>query len=161
MIDVVLGSLLAGTGFRVRGDDIFKKWTGRGLTTARIVCWAVPCGLLALMAGASLVVALMIGVAAWLGSIAGWWNSLTLGRNPKEGPLVEQWLRHTARGLLWTAPMVMVAIQAGGNGAWLALAGLLCGPAYELGWRTYPQRGTEIGEFVFGALIGAALMCSF
>lgn len=153
-----LAIVLAGLGFRLRGEIKFTEWTGRGLTTARIVCWAIPCALLAAAAGHGLWEAVAIGVAAWLGSIAGWWDSLTLGRNKAEGSTLEQWLRHQARGLLWTLPMAAVVAYAGHDPLWLALAGLMCGPAYEFGWRVWPERGTEVGEFVFGAVIGGALV---
>ena len=44
------------------------------------------------------------------------------------------------------------------------LAGLTCGAAYEIGWRLRPPgdarrpAATEIGEALFGAAVGAALL---
>jgi hypothetical protein len=54
----------------------------------------------------------------------------------------------------------------------LAASGLLTAPVYELGWRIFPDRrdpetghlipaamnGTEVGELLFGAIRGAALI---
>jgi len=94
----------------------------------------------------------------------GWWRTLTLGRNPEDGPAWRQWLLHTARGVLWTAPAAALAWWLGCSPFALLLAGLLCAPAYEAGWRLDRRGGlggTEWGECFFGAAIGVALAMTF
>ena len=48
MIATLLGALVGAVGFRLKGSAIFEQITGRGATTARIVCWAIPMGILSL-----------------------------------------------------------------------------------------------------------------
>lgn len=155
--------LALAVGFRLRGWGGFERITGRGATTARIVCWAIPCGLAWwALSGAPAWSALAMGVAAWLGAIAPWWGSLDLGR--QYGGWGRDVLMHSARGVLWTLPMAVVTwwFEAP-SWPWLLAAGVLCGLIYEVGYRLADAArgrlggGTEIGEVMFGAAIGAAL----
>ena len=155
MIAELAAPVVLGIGFRLRGAAIFERVTGRGATTARIVCFAIPAGLLAWGMGFGWPHALAMGFAAWLGCLPPWWGSLDLGR--QYGGFWQDFALHTLRGLVWTAPMALVVWHVGGAWWWLVLAGLLCGVAYEAANRARPTRGTETGEVVFGALIGAGL----
>jgi hypothetical protein len=158
MIEALAPAVLAA-GFRVRGWAGFQRLTGRGATTARIVAWAIPCGLVAWGLHGHWYAGAAMAVAAWAGSLLGWWRSLDLGRH--EGEWARDFALHTARGLLWTAPMALAAWLSGGLPWPLLAAGLLCGLAYEAGWRLAPRRATEIGEVAFGAIVGAALALTF
>lgn len=147
--------LLLAAGFRLRGDAAFHRWTGRGATTARLVAWALPVGLSGFALGLGWW-SLVLGVAAWAGSLLGWWGSLDLGR--QFGGFWRDFALHSARGVMWTAPMAAVLFVAGGAWWWLLAAGALCGALYEAGYRAWPARGTEVGEGLFGGAIGAALV---
>lgn len=157
MDQVIVGALVGALLFRLRGAALFQRITGRGKTTADAV-WAFG---LAVMAWPGLWQTAVLAVMLWLGGRAGWWKSLTLGRNPADGPPWQQWARHTARGLLWVAPSAVLAWWLGSSPAFLVLAGLACAPAYEAGWRLAGKGGlggTEWGECFFGAALGAALV---
>lgn len=158
MIEAIAPFLLAA-GFRVRGWSGFQRITGRGAWLARIVAWALPCGLLAWALHGGWYAGAAVAIGAWLGSLLGWWGSLDLGR--REGTWLRDFGLHTARGLLWTAPIALAAWASGGSLWWLLGAGLLCGAAYEAGWRLSPTKATEIGEVAFGFIIGAALALTF
>ncbi len=174
--------LIGASGFRLRGDAAFQRWTGRGATTARLVCWALPMGGLAWVAGHPPVTAVLLGLGLFLGCLPPWWRSLTLGRNAADGGALGQYARHAARGLLWAAPAAALLAVDYGAGAWLVgasiprailasgapvllLGGLSCVPAYELGWRLRPAGSvrpgaTEVGEGIFGAAMAGAVVLS-
>ena len=156
LIAVVLGAML----FRMRGAAGFQRVTGRGKTTAD-AAWAV---VMAAITGPGLWQMLALAGALWLGGRPGWWRSLTLGRSTSDGSTAAQWMRHTARGVLWVAPAAALAWWLGASPWPLLVAGLLCAPAYEAGWRADGWQhlgGTEWGELLFGATIGAALVIAF
>lgn len=157
---IALFIALGAAGFWLRGAAWFAQITGRGATTARLAAWALPMGLAsALLTEWYNAVAIAAGL--YLGTLAGWWGSLDLGR--REGEWLRDFVLHTARGLLWTLPAAIVCAVAAldiANAVPLIAAGLLCGVLYEVGWRAYPPRATEIGEAAFGGAIGAALYLS-
>lgn len=161
MIAAVVIILALAVGFRLRGWEGFERITGRGATTARIVCWAIPVGLASLALGMSWLAALAMGIAAWVGCLPGWWGSLDMGRH--EGGFWRDFALHSLRGVLWTAPMAAVLWWFGGAWWSLVVAGAACGLIYEAGYRIAAIArgrmggGTEIGEALFGAAIGAAL----
>jgi hypothetical protein len=156
MIEIIVGAI----GFRLRGSAIFEQWTGRGATTARIVCWAIPMGLMSLFT-LPWEYAIAAGVAFWLGCLPGWYGVLDLGRD--EGNKLKEFILMSGRGILWTLPAALVfAFISPLNAVALLIAGALCPVAYEIGWHI-PSKvenmrsGPEIGEILFGALVGAAL----
>jgi hypothetical protein len=151
---------IGAAGFWLRGAAVFQRWTGRGATTARLLAWALPMGALSAV-HTDWYNAAAIAVGLYLGTLLGWWRSLDLGR--VEGEWLRDFVLHTARGLLWTLPAALVCAAASfdiANAVPLIVAGLLCGVLYEVGWRAYPPRATEIGEATFGGAIGAALYLS-
>lgn len=165
-MEVVILAALGAALFRLRGSEMFAKVTGRGKTTADAV-YAVG---LALPFTSSMpwfgVPAL--AAALWVGGRLGWWKSLSLGRNPADGDVRGQFIRHTFRGVLWTAPAAVAAVTIGSPPMALLVAGALCAAAYEAGYRLSDRGGvfgrlggTEWGELFFGALIGAALALTF
>lgn len=161
MIGILVGALVGAIGFRLRGSALFEEWTGRGATTARIVCWAIPMGLISLMA-VPWYAAPLVGLALYLGCLPGWYGALDLGHN--DGHKVRDYIVMFLRGLAWTVLAALVYAWAGNvPGAYgLILAGALCPLAYTIGWAipsTVPNlsRGPELGEVIFGAMIGAAV----
>jgi hypothetical protein len=54
--------------------------------------------------------------------------------------------------------MAVVTYIAGGSWEWLLLAGSLCGVVYEAGYQLRPDKGTEVGEVLFGATIGLGMI---
>lgn len=152
----ILAPFIVAAGFRLRGAAIFREWTGRGATTARITCFAIPCGLIAWGLGLPWAWSIALGVAAWIGCLPPWWGSLDLAR--QYGLFWRDFALHTARGVVWVLPMTAVLFGAGA--AWLPMlaAGLLCGAVYEAGYRIRERIGAELGEVFFGFLIGAALV---
>jgi hypothetical protein len=183
MIEVAIGLLLGGAVFRLRGWRGFEQITGRGAFTARLV-WATCMGLLAFASWAGPVQAATVGVGMFLGCLAPWWRSLSLASSEKDGPLLGQVVRHTARGILWPAPAAVLLVAVSWalelvvawfpalGGAWvpsldaawgpallLLASGLACTPAYFAGkWlrRRFPARAP--GHTESGeVLFGAAM----
>jgi hypothetical protein len=114
--EILLTAAIGGAGFRFRGAEAFSRITGRGATTARVVCWAAPVAALAwALAALPWQWAVALGAALWLGCLPGWWGSLDLGRD--EGIWATDALAHAARGLLWTAPaaFVLAALEVDGG----------------------------------------------
>lgn len=159
VILALIAPFVLAAGFRLRGAAEFRQWTGRGATTARILCWAAPIGLIAWGLHGEWHAGAALALAAWLGAIAGWWRSLDMGR--VEGAWLRDFALHTVRGLLWTAPMALVAWLSAGTPWPLLVAGLLCGLAYEAGWRLVRRNQTELAEVLFGALVGVGLAATF
>lgn len=158
---ILLGALIGALGFRLRGSALFEQWTGRGATTARIVCWAIPIAILSLV-NVPILYAPLIGLAIFLGAIPGWYGSLDLGRD--DGHATKDYVIMTVRGLAWTAPaayvMSMFSIE---SAVALVIAGLMCPLAYTAGWYipsrvNHARQGPEVGELIFGSLVGMAVM---
>jgi hypothetical protein len=151
MIEMIVGAI----GFRLRGSALFEQWTGRGATTARIVCWAVPMGALSLLT-LPWELALLAGAGFWLGAIPGWYGSLGL-TGKKDYAIM------AVRGVCWTLPAAMAFVNdAPLNAVALLIAGALCPVAYHLGGLIPSKienlrQGPEVGEVLFGALIGLAI----
>lgn len=159
VVAVIAGGVLGGASFWLRGSAYFEKWVGRGKTTADAVWAAILAALFYCVADPMWWQAAALGVALFVGGRPPWWKSLSMCRNPADGDCCWcLWLRHTARGILWTAPAALAAGLMGFDWIALAVAGLLVGPAYEVGWRAWPQRATEVGEVLFGAAIGVAVV---
>lgn len=169
---ILLGAVLGALLFRLRGWDGLKRLTGRGAFTGRLI-WATSMGLLAAGAGASWADAALIGTGLFLGCLAPWWRSLSLGANPADGPALWQYARHAARGLIWPLPAAALLGASSAASWWLfggdplaldpwrpalilAASGLACVPAYQIG--KWTGGGTAHGELVFGAAMGADLM---
>ena len=158
--------IVGGALFWLRGSSVFERVTGRGKTTADLL-WATSMALLAAPLYAdtadSLYGFFLLIAAFWAGGRLPWWRSLSLGRNPNEGSHWGAFARHTARGLFWVAPAAFAVGILGGNSLRLAAVGLLAGVSWEVGWRlkehnpTGPFEATELGELLFGGLIGAAI----
>lgn len=182
VIGIVSAIVAGGAFFRLRGSAAFERWVGRGASTARIIAWAMPMALITLGGvGTGWNFALMVG-AYWLGAIMPWFQSLSLGRVPEEKMQVlpsfaanwfpslaaflveDSWRRdafmHSIRGLLWVLPPTIALVYTGGCWWAMLLAGLVCVPAYELGWRVSSRHGTEVGEVLYGAAMGAAAALS-
>lgn len=156
VLAVVVGAIVGGVGFRLRGSALFEQWTGRGATTARIVCWAIPMSFVSLFA-VPWMYAPLVGVAFFLGALPGWYDSLDL-----QG--IRDYAVMFLRGIAWTILAAAVYWWAGNlhGAALITLAGALCPLAYAIGYAipsTKPNlsQGPEIGEVIFGAMIGAAV----
>ncbi len=172
-----------GGGLRMRGSDTWTELTGLGLGSARWLCWAIPVGLLAFAASNLLAVwfpgflplpwwgALLLILGLEAGSVFGWWRSLSMGVNKEDGPVWQQWLRHTARGIVWGGfPALALWIVQGGLGIipataevpmlwWLPLAaGAAVVVPYEIGRRIGPpDRVVQNGELGYGAMLGGSV----
>jgi hypothetical protein len=147
MIEIA-AALLAGAGRRLSGDSRFEKITGRGATTARLVCLAVPLGLLALLR-------VEWCAAACLGALV--WAGATL---PQRGQSLSGWVDAAyllARGIGVGAVVAPLVWWLGGVWWLPALSGVCAPLAYWLGYRLWPRRATEVGEVGSYAAFGAAL----
>jgi hypothetical protein len=164
---VILTAVTSAVLNRLRGG-----WTGNlpfGATTARMI-WATGCTALFLPAAWVLNMwswwLMLLPVALWLGTVVGWQGSLDLGRN--EGARWRDFGVMTARGLLWTAPAAaLLSWVFWPSPAWpLLVAGLACAVCYELAWhmpKTWKPpfaAGPEMGEVLFGAVVGTGLALS-
>lgn len=181
-IGLITAAGVGGAMFRIRGSAAFERWVGRGATTARIMAWALPMAMVTLGGIGHGWDFPIMAFAYWLGAIAPWFQSLSLGRVPEEKMQVlpsflarrwpslaaflveDSWRRdavmHAIRGMIWVLPPTIALVYTGGCWWAMLLAGLVCLPAYEIGWRVSPRRGTEIGEVLFGAVVGAAAALS-
>lgn len=180
---LILAALIGGAGFRLRGSQLFHRLTGRGATTARIVVWATPMALIGLDGQPDFWPMVLLVLAFWLGAVFPWFQSISLGRRREVKlplPLMvailvpdrfeafyeeNSWRRdavmHALRGMLWVIPPALAMGWLGHDWLPLMLAGLLCVPAYEIGWRVCPKRhAVELGEVLFGAALGAATALS-
>ena len=157
----LLGAIVGAIGFRLRGSSWFEEVTGRGATTARIVCWAIPMGALSLT-NVPWQYSFLVGLGFFLGAIAGWWGCLDLGRN--EGSAARDYIVMFFRGILWTLPPTIVVYPFDATaGAAMLIAGALCPVAYTIGWLVPSKipnlrQGPELGEFIFGGMIGACVV---
>ena len=97
-------------------------------------------------------------------------SSIDLGK--AEGTVPQDIAGLTAHGLLGTVLPAALAWWCGGAPVWLVAAGLLSAPAYWLGWTVAGLRGaqwlpnglrggTEIGEALWGAAVGAGAFLAF
>lgn len=152
-------------GFRLRGAAGFEAWWDRtfpalaqfgGATTARVLTWAIPCGIAWLLLGGSVLASLGVAVMTWVGCLAPWFKSIDLGR--REGEFWTDFKMHTIRGMMWVYPAAIIIQMDGGDGWIVALTGLTCAPVYELGYRIKETKGTEIGEALFGTCIALGLI---
>lgn len=164
------GAVLGGTIFRLRGWRGFEEAVGRGATTARLV-WGVIMGLFAWAAWATPPVAAALALGLFLGAMEGWKRSLSLGRYEADRPAFGAVMRHAARGIvfpMFAADLMLIAGWWFGQNVdrqalLIAASGLVCVPAYEIGWRLRPMGderwpgATEIGEILFGASMGASI----
>jgi hypothetical protein len=147
-------ALLAGL-FRLRGSETWAAWTGMGATSIRLL-WAGASALAAWTVGEAVGAGLALALAAalWLGCILPWWDSLGV-RTAAEVA------RHSARGLVWTGPAAAVLALSGAGLAWPLLAvGALCGPVYLACRRLDADYAVQGAEWVWGAMIAAALLLS-
>lgn len=51
---LTLGSTIGSIGFRLRGSSVAEWWFNRGIGTGRIVWWAIPMTIWALLLGVEL-----------------------------------------------------------------------------------------------------------
>lgn len=147
--------------FRVRGG-LGGKRLGLDATEARLI-FACLFGLMGagLGWGRGHEAGLLLLPSAWfLSSLPGWFDALGMGRDGTSwGVDVAALL---LRGLMWVF-LPAALLGACGLSPWpLLLAGALCPLAYEMGWRLPLKlpgllRGPEVGEAIFGALLGIAM----
>lgn len=163
LVATIATGLICSLGNRLRGG-LWGDRIGWGATTARIVAWAVPVAILSgLWYGLVWYLWIAMGVAAWLGTIAGWWGrSIDMGR--REGTWAHDMMWITLRGAAWTLPCAAVLAYAGfwPGAALVFVSGALMGVWYEIGWRTPStipglNQGPEVGEAVFGLMFGLCL----
>lgn len=179
IVMLVVTVLSLGLAFRLRGG-LFGKEIGWGSTTARLVAWSLPVTLFVAYWYPPILFTAFINyisfdylyiplvfIGAYLGSVLGWWGTIDMGRI--EGEWIKEFTLHSARGILWTAGVAGVFTLYGLFIPAIALliSGISCGIIYEIGWRTptffkpTPEggfnTGSEIGEFLFGAVIGLAI----
>lgn len=154
MIEVALSALAGAILFRVRGGMWLghaPHWLTRGL-------WSVSMAIIVGVATDNIVACAVTFPAFFLGTVLPWWHSIDLGRI--EGNTASDYALNAIRGWCFTA-------LSGGVLWYLALpwqigfVGLACPLCYTLGWLIPSrvqnlQKGPELGEAIFGAVLGAA-----
>ena len=130
---VALAAFCCVAGYRVRGSRLWREWTGRGVTTARIVAWGGSCAVAVLLCWPVpwwLPPGVML--AAWAGATPPQWGSIDIGH--REGTWWRDLLVQSGRGLIGVSGIAALLALAGG--AWwpVAGAGVLAGPVYALAW---------------------------
>lgn len=168
-----VGMTILGAGmFWLRGSAKFGEWTGRGKTTGDLV-WAfvVSAPTLLFLDWYGVV---GLALALFVGGRLPWWKSIDMGRNTTvydNTSFAHDVVMQTIRGVLWVLPAAaftffVIDWMASMRALWVLGAGLLCAPAYEVGWRLNPlgkwkPMATEIGELLFGGAIGLGLALTF
>jgi len=156
---LIFVALACGSAFRLRGSEIWDRWTRTGTSGGRAL-WAGVAGLSLYSVSLDPMAAIAL-LLLYFAAIIGWPASIDLGRN--EGTWARDFALMLARGLLFTLPAGAVMIHAQG---WaflpFALSGLLAAPLYEIAWRVpvrwdYLRQGPPLGEFLFGAAIGGSI----
>ncbi len=154
---VILAAALAGgLLFRIRGGLGGRK-LGTDTSEARAL-FALGMGLMGW--GFSRNSWLLLLPSAWFAScLPGWFGALGLGHDGTSWGEDAAWL--LLRGLMWVALPALVFWDCGFAPWPLIAAGVLCPLAYEAGYRiplkiTGLTQGPEIGEAIFGALLGGA-----
>ena len=157
----VAGAVAGATAYRIRGSEIFRRYTGRGVGTARIM-WAAVCALVCAAGSPVLWLPAAVFVAHYAGSTLPQFGSIDLGR--REGSAAVDALKQSGRGLAAGIPVAAAYWFAGE--AWLppVLAGAAAGPLYALAWlRPIPVEHLgegdppETGELLYGAAVGLSL----
>lgn len=154
MIGAAILSAVAGLVlFRVRGGMWLghsPHWLTRGL-------WALGMAIVVGIATHDIVACALTLPAFFIGTVLPWWHSIDLGRI--EGNTASDYALNAIRGLCFTAGAGAVLWYLGLP--WYAgLVGLLCPLCYLIGWSIPSrvknfQQGPELGEAIFGALVGA------
>lgn len=179
--------VVLGIGFRIRGG-LFGKNIGWGATKARLISWSLPVTLLIMywypiesfysvkeyiniLTENEYVFYTIIFGSVFAGTVLPWWGSLDFGRH--EGTWLKDFLFHSLRGILWVSGLVIIFSIYGLYIPALLLftTGILCGIMYEIGWQIKTpfkvnregglNTGTEIGEVLFGSLIGLSLVLGY
>lgn len=170
-----LGASICALGNRIRGGlwgDAIASRVHWGSTTARIVAWGGGCFLAALIgasiAHAGFLVCLLMIPLMWLGSTAPMFNAIDLGHN--DGTFWTDFWHLTLHGVLCVAPSALVLPLFGYNPQYLIVTALMMAPAYFAAWQlrwnllffgVSSIDPPPMGEILFGALIGAALVVTF
>jgi hypothetical protein len=179
-------AILSGFGRRVAGGAV-QQWTGINLGDMPVrLFFGITLAVVALLAGMVWPRALMLIPAGWIGTTIPNFGGIALGRSGN--PWWRDALGLTLHGIVGAMVLALVAaapwplptpfsIAAFVDGYSLVsaicvlIAGLLIVPAYEVGWSvagksgraSFPlgfRGGTEIGEMLWGTVIGLALMLS-
>lgn len=163
----LLTVVVCGLGFRIRGglwNTVIERHVHWGSTTARLVSWALPVTLcVAVWYTLPWYMLISMFVAVWAGCLLPWYGSIDMARI--EGDWHTDAVNMTWRGALWCVPMSVVFVW---TGLWMPAAlclasGALMAVWYEIGWRIPSkvpgfQAGPELGELIFGCVLGLALV---
>jgi predicted membrane channel-forming protein YqfA (hemolysin III family) len=170
-IIIIASAVMGGMGRRFAGG-LLGQWIGPVVTTqvARL-SWGLLCALCALLAGAPSLHALAIIPCIWLGSIFGYFGSMTAGHQPGKTALIDGLLL-LAHGIAGVLPLAIGAKLLGYPVSGLLFAGVLCPAAYFLAW-AFPLQVPVLGcycndpkfqtdppptaELIWGAAIGVAI----
>lgn len=162
LASIAAGAVVGGIGFRLRGGWLGDK-IGWGSTTARIVSWAIPLGVVAsaVTLGAPVWMGPAIAVAAWLAAIVPTFQAIDAGR--VEGSRIRDFAANALRGLLMGLPMAAI-IGLTGNpwSAGLLAVSMVIPLSYEGAWRFVPDKDqpTTYAEVISGACIGASVVAA-
>lgn len=162
IILLVVSTIVGAIGFRLRGG-LFNDKIKWGSTTARLAGFALPMAIITLLCFSTPLWSIPLFVVTWwAGTVLGWWKSIDMGRN--EGSFLADFCLQSLRGAIFAIPTVAALTVFIGLSPWLLVmvaGGLACGLCYEAGWRLADKwdamGGTEYGEFIFGAVLGASM----
>jgi len=154
--------LVSALAFRVRGG-LWGERLRLGTTGARLI-WAAVMAVLTCGAAGLNWWALITAPLWFVATLPGWLDSLDLGKN--EGTLAQDSMAMLLRGVWWTyLPGLGVSFVVG-TPPYVAALGVLCVPAYLAG-AVVPikvsglHQGPELGEAIFGLVLGLGLFWSF
>lgn len=158
ILEMIVGAAVLGAGWRMRGSSSWTEWTGLGGFWAKLLCCAVPAGLLTYWQTQTIYEPIAMAAAMFVATTIPWWDSLDMGM--QQGTWLRDFAVNTGAGILRTSGMAAVAFLAFGLWWPLLAAGALSGLVYTFGYSVYKTKGSIIAECMNGALMGAALMYS-
>lgn len=169
VLAVIVSVALMSLGNRLRGG-LFGSTFPWGDTVSRLLWWGGSAAIASLLLGGAWYLALALIVAQWATATVPLFSSIDLGHD--EGTWLSDFALLSLRGVIGAAGVAAVLFGvnyfAGTHYLWwpVLLIGALEGVAYQIGWsvgnvsNTNPNGvtgPTQIGELIYGALIGAGL----
>lgn len=164
MIDVLIcavAALFGAAAYRLRGSELWARYTGRGVGTARLM-WAAMCSLACAAGLPAWWLPLAVFAVHYGASTLPQFGSIDIGH--RDGNALLDVALQSGRGLVAGAGVATAYWFAGE--AWLPplIAGLAAGPLYALAWaKPVPidhlgkDDAPETGEILYGAAVGISL----